>query len=139
AETLLRVDHVSMDYGATWWGRRRHRDRPPALRDVCLELRSGETPGIVGESGSGKSTLARIIMGLLRPTSGNVYYRGHAVASMNRAQRAQYRRQVQMVFQHPETSVSPRLRVEQIIAEAWIANPDVVPRARRPERVRELL
>ncbi|HEY0239032.1 MAG TPA: ATP-binding cassette domain-containing protein, partial [Friedmanniella sp.] len=137
-EVLVSVDHVTMDYQVGRRGRRGD-DSPPALHDVSLQLRAGETLAVVGESGSGKSTLARIVMGLLTPTAGSVRYRGSAVHTMDRSERSAYRRQVQMVFQDPETSLSPWLTAADVIAEAWIANPDVVERRRRPERVRELL
>ena len=138
SDVLIAVDHVSMDYWAARRGRRPD-GAAPALDDVSLELRAGETLAVVGESGSGKSTLARIVMGLQAPTSGTVAYRGAALATMGRAERAGYRRQVQLVFQDPETSLSPRLKVSAIVAEGWIANPGIVARRDRPERIRELL
>src|SRR5690606_36613199 len=104
-DVLIGVDRVSMDYAVT---RRRSAGASLALDDVSVQLRAGETLAVVGESGSGKSTLARIVMGLLAPTAGTVTYRGRDLAAMTRAERVAYRRTVQMVFQDPETSLSPR-------------------------------
>lgn len=135
-DVLIGVDRVSMDYAVT---RRRSAGASLALDDVSVQLRAGETLAVVGESGSGKSTLARIVMGLLAPTAGTVTYRGRDLAAMTRAERVAYRRTVQMVFQDPETSLSPRLTAADIIGEGWIANPDIVARRDRPDRIRELL
>jgi oligopeptide transport system ATP-binding protein len=116
-----------------------HRSVLRALDDVSFDLMPGRTIGVVGESGSGKSTLAHILLALTRPTSGRVEYLGDDVFSLSRRSMARFRRGVQIVFQDPEASLSPRLPAEKIIDEAWVANSDVVPAAQRPERVRELM
>ena len=140
APVLVTAESVSKDFraGRRGFGRAAGSQRP-ALEDVSLELRRGETLAVVGESGSGKSTLARIVMGLLPPTTGAVFFERKGLADMNRAERASYRRNVQMVFQDPESSLSPRLRVAEIIAEGWIANPKVVAKRNRQGRIDELL
>ncbi len=120
-------------------GWRRKNDILRAVDDVSFDLLLGQTLGVVGESGSGKSTLARMLVGLTRPTGGSVVYRGQNVFAMDRDHLQAFRRDVQMVFQDPESSLSPRMRAEDIIGEAWVANPEIVPRPRRRERVRELL
>jgi peptide/nickel transport system ATP-binding protein len=91
-----------------------------ALAGVSIEVRAGDTVGIVGESGSGKSTLARILLGLDRATSGTVTYQGRAVAPGRPRELRWFRRDVQIVFQDPLSSLDPRMSVSAIIAEPLV-------------------
>jgi oligopeptide/dipeptide ABC transporter ATP-binding protein len=86
-----------------------------AVDDVSLALREGETLGLVGESGCGKSTLARCIVRLLEPTAGTLRYRGRDITHLGRRALQPVRREVQLVFQDPVSSLNPRKRVGQII------------------------
>ena len=90
--------------------------RVRAVDDVSFTLRAQETLGVVGESGCGKTTLAHCLLHLLTPTSGSIYFRGQDVASMKGASLKDFRRQVQMVFQDPQSSLNPRKRIGQIIS-----------------------
>jgi ABC-type glutathione transport system ATPase component len=92
--------------------------RVAAVRDVSLTLNAGEAVGIVGESGSGKSTLARVLAGLQLPDSGSVTYRGQSIHADGRAYPGAMRRQVQMVFQDPYSSLNPRMTALAAVAEA---------------------
>ncbi len=90
-----------------------------AVDGVSLTLDRGRTLGLVGESGSGKSTLARVLVGVEAPTSGQVLVDGEDVTRLSRAGRKQLRRDVQMVFQDPYTSLNPRMSVSEIVGEPF--------------------
>jgi oligopeptide transport system ATP-binding protein len=110
-----------------------------AVSGVSFDLPAGRTLGLVGESGSGKTTLARTVIGLERPESGQVLFDGQDLVTMSGAELRRTRRQIQMIFQDPYASLNPRLTVEQIISEAWLINPGVVPRNRWAAEVKDLL
>src|SRR6185312_14684314 len=86
-----------------------------AVDDVSMHLNEGETMGIVGESGCGKSTLARTFVRLLEPTDGALRYRGKDITHLSRKALDPMRREVQLVFQDPVSSLNPRKRVGQIV------------------------
>jgi len=88
-----------------------------AVDDVSFVVEEGETLGIVGESGSGKSTLGRVILRLLEPTSGEVWFRGKDVFKIPQSDLLDFRRQVQVIFQDPYASLNPRMTVGQILGE----------------------
>jgi peptide/nickel transport system ATP-binding protein len=118
---LLAVRELSVDYARESLIARllgRAPERVSAVSAVSLELRRGEILGLVGESGCGKSSLARALVGLL-PFRGEVRL-GERVFADARAMDAAYRRQVQIVFQHPDQSLNPRMRVGDIVARPMI-------------------
>jgi oligopeptide/dipeptide ABC transporter ATP-binding protein len=88
-----------------------------AVDDVSFEIAPGETLGLVGESGCGKSTLARMIMRMIPPTAGAVLVDGQVVATLLQNEVMAYRRKVQMIFQDPYSSLNPRIRAGDLIAE----------------------
>ena len=88
----------------------------PAVNDVSLTVREGATLGIVGESGSGKSTLLRMVLRLLRPTTGEIRYRGRDVWSLTRHDLMELRREVQPIFQDPASSFNPRQTIGAILS-----------------------
>jgi peptide/nickel transport system ATP-binding protein len=100
-----------------------------AVAGVSLQLHVGETLGLIGESGSGKTTLAKALVGLNRPTSGRVRVEGRELSALRRADRLWLRRRVQMIFQDPLSSLSPRFTVRRLLAE-----PIVIHRLDRKER-----
>jgi len=88
-----------------------------AVDDVSLDIQSGETLGLVGESGSGKSTLGRLILRLIEPTSGSIHFDGRDLMTASRRELRRLRRHMQVIFQDPFSSLDPRMRVQDLIAE----------------------
>ena len=91
-----------------------------AVEDVSFSLHRGKTLGVVGESGCGKSTLGRTILHLLPPTDGEIYFEGNDISQMNRKAFKESRKQMQIIFQDPYSSLNPRMTVEDIITEPLI-------------------
>lgn len=110
-----------------------------ALDGVSFELYKGETLGIVGESGCGKSTLGRMLMRLEEPTAGTLTFDGVDVYSQQGAAMRRLRRDIQIVFQDPYTSLNPRMTVGDIVGEPFEIHTDVTPKGGRRKRVQELL
>ena len=110
-----------------------------AVDGVDLDVYPGETIGVVGESGCGKSTLARLLVGLETPTDGAVTVLGRDLVGSRGKALKSYRRDVQMIFQDPYTSLNPRMTVGDIIAEPFAIHPEVVPKAERAAQVRRLM
>ncbi|WP_291280194.1 ABC transporter ATP-binding protein [Galactobacter sp.] len=110
-----------------------------ALDGVDLTVGEGSTLGVIGESGCGKSTLARVLSGLEKPSSGTVLFQGQDINSLGGEERRRMRRNIQLIFQDPAASLNPRMSVEQTLLEPFSIHPDVLPRNRRRDRVRELM
>lgn len=108
-----------------------------AVDDVSFTIAEGETFGLVGESGSGKTTTGRCILRLIEPTSGEVRFRGEDVLAYSAAQMRRARRQMQMVFQDPYSSLNPRMRAGDIVEEPLVIH-KMGGREQRRDRVAEL-
>jgi peptide/nickel transport system ATP-binding protein len=110
-----------------------------AVNGVSFNVHKGETVGLVGESGSGKSTLGRALLRLIEPTSGSIVYNGRELVNVASSELRHFRKNIQIVFQDPYSSLNPKLTIGDAIAEP-LAVHHLVPNAReRKEKVRELL
>ncbi|HDY8129393.1 TPA: ABC transporter ATP-binding protein [Vibrio vulnificus] len=109
-----------------------------AVKGISLQLKQGETLGIVGESGSGKSTLGRALIGLL-PSTGEIEFQGQSLAQLSEKARFDLKKQVQMVFQDPYGSLSPRMTVGEIITEALTVHRPELSKQQRMSMAREAL
>jgi peptide/nickel transport system ATP-binding protein len=111
---LLEVRHASKIYGGSLLGKR---ETTVALDNLSYSIPDGlpSMTAIAGESGSGKTTLALLMMGFLKPTSGQVFYRGQDIATMSAAERRLFRREVQPIFQDPYEAFNPFYRVDHVL------------------------
>ncbi|RWI54803.1 MAG: dipeptide ABC transporter ATP-binding protein [Mesorhizobium sp.] len=134
---LLSVENVGKTYRVrgSWFS---HRTELSALQDVSFTLRRGETLGIVGESGCGKSTLARIVTSLTNPTEGVVRFEGEPLTGISTKALWRRRRDMQMIFQDPYSSLNPRMTVGEIVGEPLL-NYGLASRYERREKVASLL
>ncbi|AET68433.1 ATPase component of various ABC-type transport systems with duplicated ATPase domain [Desulfosporosinus orientis DSM 765] len=110
---LLEVKGISKNYHAGFWGQRMVK----AVSDVSFTINKGEIFGLIGESGCGKSTLTRIILGLLKPTRGSVFYRDRDLTKLKKGDWQRLRREIQVVFQHPQSMFNPRRKIYFSCAE----------------------
>ena len=132
-ESLLRVEELVVEFPVGRSGLKVH-----AVSNVSFDVAEGETVGLVGESGCGKSTTGKAIMQLPRPTSGRVKFDGHDMTQLSGEALRRTRTRMKMIFQDPISSLNPRRKVEDIIAEGltiW----DVGTKAEQQEKVDEMM
>jgi ABC-type oligopeptide transport system ATPase subunit len=133
---LLTVRNLVKEFsrGRGWWG------RPGVVRavdGVSFEVEPGETFGLVGESGSGKTTTGRCILRLVEPTSGEVWFKDRDVLGLRADELRRARRDMQIVFQDPYSSLNPRMRARRIVEEPLVIH-KLGTRGERRDRVSEL-
>ena len=134
---LVEVRHLTKAF-ARPRGWLRRPDETTVVDDVSFDIDEGETFGLVGESGSGKTTTGRCILRLIEPTSGDVRFKGEDVRAFAPARLRAARREMQIVFQDPYSSLNPRMRVDAIVAEPLVIH-GIGDRSGRDARVAELL
>ncbi len=110
-----------------------------AVDNINLTIDEGKTLGVVGESGCGKSTLGRTILRLLEPTSGEIYFNGKDISKLSKAQMREMRKDMQIIFQDPYSSINPSLSVSEIIAEPMIVNKTFKTKEELLKRIDELM
>ena len=110
-----------------------------AVDNINLKIFPGKTIGVVGESGCGKSTLGRTILRLIEPTSGEILYNGENIVPYNKKQMNEMRRNMQLIFQDPYSSLNPRMSVSELIAEYMIVNKTCSSKGEMWDRVDEMM
>ncbi len=138
SERLIEVESLKKYYPVTEGLLSRHVADVKAVDGVSFHIMEGETLGLVGETGCGKSTLGRVLLRLEEPTAGRVYYRGSDIMVWDKRQLKELRREAQMIFQDPESSLDPRMTIGDSIGEALLIH-GVGNEKERLERVEELL
>lgn len=138
AEILVELRNVRKYYPIHSGILKRHTGDVKAVDGVSFDIRQGEIFGLVGESGCGKSTLGKTVIRLLEPTDGEIVFDGTDLSSLSSSELRKRRRNIQMIFQDPASSLNPRMSVEQLIEEPMESLTDW-PKERRKKRVRELI
>lgn len=138
ASPLLKVQNLKKEY-YTSVGLFRNQKVTKAVDDVSFELYEGETLGLVGESGCGKSTLGKAILQLDKATSGSIYYRGKNISALSENEFKKYRKEIQIIFQDPYSSLNPRVLVGEVILEPMKVHKLHYSDKIRKEKVMELL
>jgi len=137
--TLLRVEHLSVWFPSKKSFLGKPIEYTKAVDDVSFEINKGETMGLVGESGCGKTTLGRTLLRLIEPTSGKVFYNGIDLTAKKKDELRSLRKEVQIIFQDPYSSLNPRLTIGSAIAEPLKVHHIHSTDKARKEKVIELL
>ena len=135
---LLEVKNLKKYYPVTGGLLSRHLGDVKAVDGVSLYIKEGEALGLVGESGCGKSTLGRVILRLEEPTQGEITYQGINIIKLNKSQLRELRKEIQIIFQDPQSFLDPRMTVGQSIGEALLIH-GVKDDKEREQRVIEIL
>ncbi len=138
-EPLLKLEDVKVHFPIRKGVLQRVVDHTRAVDGVSLAIGRGETYALVGESGSGKSTLGRAILNLEEVAGGTVQFNGHQVQDLDRKAMLPYRKQIQVIFQNPYSSMNPRLTVGEIISEGMVSLGLGLSAEQRKDRITELL
>jgi oligopeptide transport system ATP-binding protein len=138
SQKLLEVENLKKYYPVTAGLLSRHVADVKAVDGVSFHIMEGETLGLVGESGCGKSTLGRVLLRLEEPTAGKVLYRGRDIMIWNKHQLMSMRKEAQMIFQDPQSSLDPRMTIGDSVGEALLVH-NIGDENDRMDRVARLL
>lgn len=137
--TLLEVNHVSVRFPIATNIFGKVTKSFTAVDNISFDIKEGETLGLVGQSGCGKTTLGRSIVGLQNINEGSILYKGETIAAPNKAYNPHYKKIIQLIFQDPYSSLHPRMRIGDAIAEPLQVHQIVPSKSERKERVIDML
>lgn len=122
SEILLSVKNLSKDFPIKAGFFNKEIGAVHAVNNITFDINRGETLGLVGESGCGKTTAGRCILGLIKPTSGEVIFDGINLSTKDKKQQKNLRKRMQIVFQNPYSSLNPRMKIQEILTEPFIVH-----------------
>lgn len=131
--TLVKVDHLMKIYGHS------KSDKVAVLKDVSFSFEQGEIIGLIGASGAGKSTIGKILAGLEEPSNGNIYFDNVELTTLKAKERRSFAKHIQMIFQDPYESLSPRMKIFELVEEPLIIQKIEPVKEKRLQMVREAL
>lgn len=137
--TLLEVNHVSVRFPIATNIFGKVTKSFTAVDNISFDIKEGETLGLVGQSGCGKTTLGRSIVGLQNINEGSILYKGETIAAPNKAYNPHFKKIIQLIFQDPYSSLHPRMRIGDAIAEPLQVHQIVTSKSERKERVIDML
>jgi oligopeptide/dipeptide ABC transporter ATP-binding protein len=135
---LLQVQNLVKEFPVRGGFFSRTKAKVHAVTDISFGIPAGQTLGLVGESGCGKTTVARMVVRLIHPDSGEIVFEGKDIAGLGGRELKPFRRKIQMIFQDPYSSLNPRMRVGEIIAEPLVIHREVSRKEKR-QKVAEIL
>ena len=138
-EPLLRVDNLAVHFPIRKGVFQQISDYTRAVNDVSFTIPKGQTLALVGESGCGKTTVGRAILNLEKNTAGTIYFNQQRLDTLNRRSMLPYRKNIQVIFQNPFSSMNPRMTVGEIIEEGMISLAMPLSEKQRQERIEQLL
>ena len=138
-DSLLKVENLKTYFPIASGFFRRTKSYKKAVENISFEVKEGETLGLVGESGCGKTTLGRSILRLVEPTEGKIFFRNESLCDLSDAEMRKLRKQMQIIFQDPYSSLNPRMRIGDAILEAMQVHGLHENTQKRKEKVKEWL